>query len=555
MNKKILLCFLIVCMFCVNVCMAADFNMSYLYGGTVSSYIQKVDATNGVINEVSPSYFDLTDSGNLKITGAISESFINAMHERGVSVVPFLSNHWARQQGRNALNNREELANQIVEAIEKYNLDGVNVDLENLTEADRENYTDFVRILSEKMPEGKTLAVAVAANPNGYMTGWHGSYDYERLGIYSDYLMIMAYDEHYQGGTQGPVASYDFVEDSIKYSLKYVPSEKVVVGLAFFGRYWNEQDVGGRGVAFTLIEKIFNDYPPTITYDEESKTMIGTIHVSQKQANEDDYIFAAGTYNFYYETAETIKEKLELVEKYNLKGTGSWALGQELPSMWEDTSMWLGNKEEQKNEIQNNEMQQEGNTKQEESKPLYTVLEIFKDVTNKSWAAKYIDFVYSNKLMIGLENNLFGTEQSLTRAETVTILSRLVDKYDIELEESEVTFAVTDIANHWAKQSIDRAMALGMVVGYEDNTFRPDEYISREELVTILDRLNLDITQVDKDIVFTDVKSNQWSYNSIISMAQKGLIDGYEDNTFKPQNNMQRQEIATILYKICNEIK
>lgn len=553
MNKKILLCFLIVCMFCVNVSMATNFNMSYLYGGNTSSYIQKVDATNGVINEVSPSYFDLTDNGNLKITGAISQDFINAMHEKGVDVVPFLSNHWARQQGRNALNNREKLANQIVEAIEKYNLDGVNVDLENLTEVDREKYTDFVRILSEKMPEGKTLAVAVAANPNGYETGWHGSYDYAKLGMYSDYLMIMAYDEHYQGGTQGPVASYDFVEDSIKYALKYVPSEKVVVGLAFFGRYWNAQDVGGRGVAFTLIEKIFEDYPPTITYDEESKTMIGTIHVSKKQANEDEYIFAAGTYNFYYENEETIKEKIRLVEKYNLKGTGSWALGQELPSMWEDTSMWLGTKEEvvepEESIVDNNEQAEE------ESKPLYTVLEIFSDVTNKSWAAKYIDFVYSDQLMIGIKNNLFGTEEALTRAQTATILSRLIDKYNIELEESEVTVAVTDIANHWAEQSIDRLISLGMVVGYEDGTFRPDEKISREELVTILDRLNLDVRDVNNDIVFTDVNKNQWSYNSIISMAQKGLIDGYEDKTFKPQNNMQRQEIATILYKICNNIK
>lgn len=515
-----------------------------------SSYIQKVDATNGVINEVSPSYFDLTDNGNLKIVETISQEFINAMHEKNVDVVPFLSNHWSRLQGENALNNREKLADQIVEAIEKYNLDGVNVDLENLTEAYREEYTDFVRILSEKIPEGKILSVAVAANPNGYKTGWHGSYDYEKLGIYSDYLMIMAYDEHYEGGTQGPVASYDFVENSIKYALKYVPSEKIVVGLAFFGRYWNTQDVGGRGVSYTLIEKIFEDYLPTITYDEESKTMIGTINVSKKQADEDKYIFAAGTYNFYYETTETIKEKIGLVEKYNLKGTGSWALGQELPSMWKDNSMWIGTKEEQKNELQQNEDVWQG-----ESKPLYKVYEIFNDVTNKNWSVKYIDFVYEDKLMIGKKNNLFGTEEELTRAETVTILSRLIDKYNIKLEETEEIVDVTDIANHWAKQSIDRLISLGMVVGYEDGTFRPDNNISREELVTILDRLNLDIGNVNNDIVFTDVTKNQWSYNSIILMAQKGLIDGYEDKTFRPQNNMQRQEFAIILYKICNNIK
>lgn len=526
---------------------AESFNMSYLYGGTTSSYINKVDATNGVINEVSPSYFDLTDNGNLKITGAISQDFINAMHERGIDVVPFLSNHWARTQGRNALNNREKLVNQIIEAIEKYNLDGVNVDLENLTQDDRDNYTEFVKLLREKMPKDKILAVAVAANPNGYKTGWHGSYDYEKLGMYADYLMIMAYDEHYQGGTRGPVASYGFVERSIQYALQYVPSDKIVVGLAFFGRYWNEYDVGGRGVAFTLIEKIFADYPPTITYDEESKTMIGTIHVTQNQAKQDDYIFAAGTYNFYYENEQTIKEKLQLIQKYNLKGSGSWALGQELPSMWEDTSMWLNNNTDEENKnIEDSK---------EKEEHLYTVFDVFKDVTVKDWSTKYINFVYSNKLMIGIQEDLFGIEDSLTRAQTVTILARLIDKYDVNIEKKKNIVNITDVDNHWAEQSIQNALALGIIVGYEDNTFRPDEYISREELVTILDRLNLDIDKTENDILFTDVNDRQWSYNSIISMASKGLVEGYEDNTFKPQNNMQRQEIATILYKICNELK
>lgn len=155
------------------------------------------------------------------------------MQNRGIKVVPFLSNHWDREKGIKALANRHSLSDQIVSSIVMYNLDGVNVDIENVTHLQREYYTDFVRLLREKMPEGKTLAVAVAPNPYGITTGWHGSYDYKSLAKYSDYLMIMAYDESYPGGPAGPVASYDFVEATIIKALTEVPKDKIVLGIPF----------------------------------------------------------------------------------------------------------------------------------------------------------------------------------------------------------------------------------------------------------------------------------------------------------------------------------
>lgn len=79
-------------------------------------------------------------------------------------------------------------------------LDGVNVDIENVTEKQRTQYTELVRRLRESLPSDKEVSVAVAANPSGWNTGWHGSYDYAELGKYADHLFIMAYDEHYQGG-------------------------------------------------------------------------------------------------------------------------------------------------------------------------------------------------------------------------------------------------------------------------------------------------------------------------------------------------------------------
>jgi len=215
----------------------AKFNMTYLYGNY--DYISLVERTKGTLNEVSPSYFDLNSDGSLKLN-VVDSYLVKTMHQKGITVVPFLSNHWDRTVGRKALKNKEKLATQIVNAIQKYDLDGVNIDLENLTEEDRSNYTALVKLVRQKLPEGKRLCVSVAANPNGWNTGWQGSYDYEELGKLADYMMLMAYDEHYEGSEAGPVAGIEFVEASIQYALNYVPNNKIVLGVPFYGRYWNK---------------------------------------------------------------------------------------------------------------------------------------------------------------------------------------------------------------------------------------------------------------------------------------------------------------------------
>lgn len=323
----------------------ADFNMTYLYFGNSQSYLQQIDRTQNNLNLVSPSYFDLNADGSLKITGQFDKNFVNEMHNRGIKVVPFLSNHWDRNIGRAALENREQLSSQIADFIIKNNLDGVQVDIENVTEIDRNHYTDLVRLLREKLPKEKEVSVAVAANPNGWTKGWHGSYDYKELAKFSSYLMIMAYDESYQGGPEGPVASKNWVERSIQYALKQdIPPEKIVMGIPFYGRYWKEGATnGGEGISNKRVDELLAKYRGTVVFDEKSQSPKATITI-----REGDTLpviagktLSAGTYHIWYENSESIKAKIDLVHKYNLKGTGSWSLGQENPVIWNDYKVWM----------------------------------------------------------------------------------------------------------------------------------------------------------------------------------------------------------------------
>lgn len=324
---------------------ATDFTMSYLYFGGTSSYIEFVDRTEGILNVVSPSYFDLNPDGSLRLTHQFDERFIEEMHARHIKVVPFLSNHWNRELGRTALANRELLSTQIAEAIEKYNLDGVNVDIENVTHVDKEAFTDLVRLLREKIPVEKEVSVAVAANPNGWTQGWHGSYDYKALGELADYLMIMAYDESYEGSAPGPVASLSFVERSIQYALNQgVPKEKIVLGLPFYGRYWVEgESVGGFGIPKNRVEEAVVLYNGTIHFDERSQSPYATFTIRQGDPTMviGGRTLQPGNYTIWFEDERSIQAKVEMAINYGIKGTGSWALGQENPDLWASYASWI----------------------------------------------------------------------------------------------------------------------------------------------------------------------------------------------------------------------
>ncbi len=325
----------------------ANFNMSYLYFGNTQSYISQVDKTQGNLNLVSPSYFDINADGSLKVTKQFDPNFVKEMQNRQIKVVPFLSNHWDRTVGRAALANREQLSTQIADFIIKNNLDGVQVDIENTTDIDREAYTDLVRLLREKLPKDKEVSVAVAANPNGWIKGWHGTYDYHELGKYASYLMIMAYDESYPGGPQGPVASYGWVDRSIQYAMNQgVPPEKIVLGIPFYGRYWKEGATateGGVGISNKRVDELLAKYGGTVDFDEKYKSPKATITI--KEGDPITIIagktLTPGTYHIWYENHDSIKAKLELIHKYNIKGTGSWSLGQENTSIWQSYRSWL----------------------------------------------------------------------------------------------------------------------------------------------------------------------------------------------------------------------
>lgn len=498
------------------------YTMSYIYFGSTGSYISHVDRTNGSLDEISPNYFNLNKDGSLALTPATERTFIDEMHRRDISVVPFLSNHWDRELGQAALARREELAGQLAEAVERYDLDGVNVDIENLTENERDLHTDFIRILRDKLPDEKLIGVSVAANPYGITTGWKGSYDYESLGKHSDYLMIMAYDEHYRGGEPGTVASISLAEKSIQYALSKVPKEKILLGIPFYGRIWKNGSGFPQGVGISNMEvqTLVSQYEGAAAFDPETFTPTATIKVKEK----DEKLkirgipIGPGTYTICYENELSIKQKLRLIEKYDIKGTGSWSLGEETADTWEYYKLW--------------------------SNGCY-----FDDV-GKHWARDYIIKAYKKNWVMGVTQTTFCPDRPLTRAEASAMLVRLLKLPAQFFEES--TF--TDVSGHWAEGAIDTAWSHNIVKGVAKDRFEPEAPITREQMAVILHSVLEPYTFYGegKPLSFSDVspESNPWSWEAIEHIDGLGIISGFGDGSFRPKEALTRGQMTVIMSKL-----
>ena len=329
-----------------SVSAGTKFSMAYLYGGTVDRQIEQVRLA-GTLNTVSPGYFDIDKNGALQV-GSVSQKLIDAMHDMGIRVVPMLSNHWDRNAGRLALRDPAALAEQIAGYVEQYGLDGVNVDIENVTEKERDAYTLLVKTLREVIPAHKEVSVAVAANPNGWQTGWHGSYDYAALARYADYLMIMAYDESWEGGEAGPVASLSFAERSIQYALRFAPAEKLVLGVPFYGRVWSgDGRFTGQGITLNRLYELLEDYASVLFYSETHRSPMVEITVKEGDpiVSLGGKTLSPGKYTIWFEDERSLEAKTELIHAYNLKGLGAWALHQATDSILGSLSGWLAEPE------------------------------------------------------------------------------------------------------------------------------------------------------------------------------------------------------------------
>lgn len=142
----------------------------------------------------------------------------------------------------------------------------------------------------------------------------------------------------------------------------------------------------------------------------------------------------------------------------------------------------------------------------------------FMDISGH-WGEAQIRAVSSLGIMKGYPDGSFRPDAAVTRAEVAAIASSLFESAECEAA------PFSDIHGHWAQGAVDKAYSLGLIAGYEDGTFRPDQKVTRAQLVAILNEAlgrNPDIKSVDhfiEESIFPDIDSDAWYYYDVLEAA------------------------------------
>lgn len=292
------------------------------------------------INVVSPTFFTLTDEGRGKIdvnVGNEGIEYIKWAHSNGYKVWPSISNNSYIQTTSDIMNDyklRQILIENIVNLIEKYNLDGINIDFEYMFMDDKELFSRFIIELAPRLNEiGATLSVDVTA-PDG-SPNWSLCYNRHVIGKISDYIIFMAYDQYgASSNKEGTTAGCDWVEANITKFLgqEGVNPDKLVLAVPFYTRLWKEANgkVSSETVDLKDVDKVI---PANVEKKWNDNLKQYYIEYTQNGA----------VYKMWIEDLKSISAKLDLINKYKLAGAAYWEKDRESPEVWDIVKEKLGN--------------------------------------------------------------------------------------------------------------------------------------------------------------------------------------------------------------------
>ncbi len=292
------------------------------------SFGAKKEAKIDGLDVVSPTWLEVSDKkGNL--TNRASAGYVEWAHRNGYKVWALLSNNFNNPDDTGALLNntdaRDNLIRQVLAFAALYKLDGINIDFENINKKDKDALTQLVREITPLLRE-QGLAVSMDISVPDGSDNYSLCYDRKALGEVVDYLMLMAYDQHWATSpTAGSVAQITWVEENIKKVLELVPKEKLLLGLPFYTRLWKDEQgkkLTNTAISMDTAKKLINENKASVKWDETSGQFYS-------EYNKDNI-----NYKIWLEDENSINLKSSLVQKYRLAGAAAWNKGMEIPEIW-----------------------------------------------------------------------------------------------------------------------------------------------------------------------------------------------------------------------------
>lgn len=295
------------------------------------------------VNVVSPTWFELKD-GNGTLLNKADPGYVQWAHQRGYQVWGVVTNGFNPDWTQSVLGSydkRENLIAQIVHYAHLYDLDGINIDFENVYVEDKERLVQFVREMTPYLHE-LGLAVSMDVTIKSSSDRWSRFYDRAKLAEVVDYIAVMTYDEHWASSPiAGSVASLPWTERGLQGVLEEVPAEKLLLGVPFYTRLWKETKqpdgsvkVTSKALSMAGASEWIKERKLTPTLDEDS----GQLFVRYEDPAD------GAVYKMWLEDVTSMQKRVALVHKYNLAGIASWRRGFEQPEIWKAINDGLNRK-------------------------------------------------------------------------------------------------------------------------------------------------------------------------------------------------------------------
>ncbi len=277
------------------------------------------------VNVLSPTWFEIIDSkGNIRSKADME--YVNWAHNRNKEVWALMSNGFDADRTTAALStyeNRSRIITQMLEYARMYQLDGINIDFESVHTSDGPNVVQFIREL-KPLATQRDLVLSMDVTPKSNSELWSKFLDRRALAPSLDYMMLMAYDEHWASSpTAGSVASLPWVERGVQRVLQEdeVPADKLVLGVPLYTRVWTEESqegktkVSSRALGMQRITNLLKEKGLKPVYDAST----GQNYVEYKEDG--------ANHKIWLEDEASLQARVELANKLGLAGIASWTRG------------------------------------------------------------------------------------------------------------------------------------------------------------------------------------------------------------------------------------
>jgi spore germination protein YaaH len=280
---------------------------------------EQILMNNPGINVASPTWFQVKDAqGNLN--AEVLPSVVSFAHQHHIAIWALVDNQFKMSMTHQLLHSlpaRDRLMHSLVQSAVHNHLDGLNIDFENLDPKDRDAFTSFISELHDACTP-LHIDVSVDVSPDIVQLNDNAAFFHAGLSSVCDHIILMAYDEHYQGSTPGPVADLPWVMNSVNDLLDTgVPTNQLILGVPFYTQFWHVHNAGyvtSEIIGDASVNEILSSHHAVRHWDNT----LGLMYAR--------YAKSDGYEEVWYANNDSLSQELNLVSSNGLAGVAVWSL-------------------------------------------------------------------------------------------------------------------------------------------------------------------------------------------------------------------------------------